>query len=73
MSIPKTEAATYGRRGRRALTSQYRYNVEGELLTSTEIAKRLDVSVSCAKERLRKAQARPESVSWLGLGLKPAE
>jgi len=73
MTIPKTEAATYGRRGRAALSAQYTYIVEGERVTMLQIADRLGVHPNTARERMRKARKGPDSVSWLVLGLKPAE
>lgn len=48
------EASTYGKRGRAALTAQYKYNVEGEYLTARQISERTGMSIKKVRYRCAK-------------------
>ena len=46
-----------------------RYTIEGELVTTYDIAARIGMSRAYAADRLRKAQQLPGAVTWLKLGV----
>jgi hypothetical protein len=59
------DAAKYGKRGRKALTNQYRYNVEGEQLTTQQIADRSGRSLRSVQKIIKKR----EPLTWERLTL----
>jgi ribosomal protein S25 len=70
MNYPKSgqEAKAYGARGAAKSTLGQVYRIEGETVTMQGIAKRLGVSLSAARDRLRRLKGASGAVTWGRLG-----
>ena len=66
MKLTKDEARKYGRRGAKARQHQWKYHVEGEYVSTKEIAARAGISESTVKRRI---QASTGPLTWQGFGI----
>lgn len=60
-------AVKYGRRGRKALTRQMEYCIEGEYVSMVQIAARIGCIPDVAGKRYKREQAKPGPVTWDGM------
>jgi hypothetical protein len=57
----------YGKRGAAKQAEKNRHSVEGQLVTSQEIADRIGTTRSLACKRLCRERKKPGPVTWVGL------
>ena len=69
MILQKDEARKYGRKGQRASVAGKQHCIEGEYLTTREIAERIGMSYRAAAQRLADARKSEGAVTWERLGL----
>lgn len=70
LRLTREMAKVYGKRGGIARASVHRWHVEGENLTSDEIAKRIGTSHEAAYSRIRKLRLRGRVLTWSALRLE---
>lgn len=68
--LEKEQATEYGRRGGLRRRSDHVTRVEGEYVTTTQIAARLGTAVGTAQKRLKRAREGAGDVTWKALGVK---
>jgi len=60
-------AVRYGKRGRKALTMQMQYCIQGEYVHMAQIAARINCTIDAAYKRYQREQAKPGPVTWDGM------
>lgn len=68
LKLEKPEARLYGLRGARARRNQYVYCIEGQYVSTLDIAAKLGVNRDAATARLLVAKRKDEPITWESLG-----
>lgn len=70
LRLTREAAAPYSKRGGIAAANARRWYVEGESLTSADVAERLGISLNAAQNRMRKLRLRGRALTWSALKLE---
>lgn len=70
LRLTREAAAPYSKRGGIAAANARRWYVEGESLTSADVAERLGISLNAAMSRMRKLRLRGRALTWSALKLE---
>lgn len=70
LRLSKEQARIYGPRGIRKREQANKFLVEGDSVSTRDIATRLGVSMDVARARLKRAQANEGAVTWKSLEAK---
>ena len=70
LRLTREAAAPYSKRGGIAAANARRWYVEGESLTSADVAGRLGISLNAAQNRMRKLRLRGRALTWSALKLE---
>lgn len=68
--LRRNESRVSGARGGRARASHHRWHVEGEALTTAEIAARLGISMNAAQKRVLRIRTHGNPITWSALRLE---
>lgn len=72
-TLTKEEARHYGAKGSKTYADNLTWCIEGEMLTTVQMAERLGEKPDTVRRRLRKAQKKDGPVTWADLKPKGAK